>query len=165
MAAVENQLAFGGEFCDAGQRFAFDQRTLQNFGTTPGGTFYATTPRGTRIRYDRDFLITCQNSPLAKTPPKNLPVIPGVTVSNNSKPVAKSVNSDATSNRSGTRITYDREFLLQCRNSPAAKMMPKNLPVIPGITFAEKSAKADDDGAMKSPRSDSVEEAQFMLEM
>lgn len=45
MAAVENQLAFGNEFNDSG-RFVNDQRTLLTFGTTPGGTFYATTPRG-----------------------------------------------------------------------------------------------------------------------
>lgn len=34
----------------------------------------------------------------------------------------------------GTRIVYDRTFLLQMRNSPLARTPPKNLPVIPGIT-------------------------------
>lgn len=35
---------------------------------------------GTRIIYERAFLMKMRNSPLAKTPPANLPVIPGVTV-------------------------------------------------------------------------------------
>jgi len=47
--------------------------------TTPGGTIFSTTPGGTRIIYDRAFLLQMRNSPIAKTPPKNLPKIPGVT--------------------------------------------------------------------------------------
>lgn len=35
---------------------------------------------GTRIIYDRKFLLDCRNSPLARTPPCCLPQIPGVTV-------------------------------------------------------------------------------------
>ncbi len=35
---------------------------------------------------------------------------------------------------SGTRIIYDRNFLLQMRNSPVARTPPKNLPLIPGVT-------------------------------
>lgn len=34
---------------------------------------------GTRIIYDRKFLLECKNSPIAKTPPCCLPQIPGVT--------------------------------------------------------------------------------------
>jgi len=41
----------------------------------------------------------------------------------------------------GTRIVYDRAFLMQCRNSPLAKS-PPNLPKIPGVTCpVEDSAK------------------------
>ncbi|NXJ81141.1 4EBP3 protein, partial [Trogon melanurus] len=47
--------------------------------STPGGTVYATTPGGTRIIYDRKFLLECKNSPVARTPPCCLPQIPGVT--------------------------------------------------------------------------------------
>ncbi|KAK1164546.1 eukaryotic translation initiation factor 4E-binding protein 2-like [Acipenser oxyrinchus oxyrinchus] len=47
--------------------------------TTPGGTLFSTTPGGTRIIYDRKFLLDRRNSPLAQTPPAHLPVIPGVT--------------------------------------------------------------------------------------
>ena len=36
--------------------------------------------QGTRIIYERAFLMKMRHSPLAKTPPANLPVIPGVTV-------------------------------------------------------------------------------------
>jgi len=50
-----------------------------DYSTTPGGTLFSTTPGGTRIIYERTFLLQMRNSPLAKSPPKNLPVIPGVT--------------------------------------------------------------------------------------
>ncbi|XP_010223437.1 PREDICTED: eukaryotic translation initiation factor 4E-binding protein 1 [Tinamus guttatus] len=39
----------------------------------------AAPPGGTRIIYDRKFLMECRNSPVAKTPPSDLPDIPGVT--------------------------------------------------------------------------------------
>jgi len=51
-----------------------------DYGTTPGGTLFSTTPGGTRIVYDRQFLLKCRASPHANTPPKNLPDIPGVTL-------------------------------------------------------------------------------------
>ncbi|MBN3319156.1 4EB3L protein, partial [Atractosteus spatula] len=35
---------------------------------------------------------------------------------------------------SGTRIIYDRKFLLDCRNSPVARTPPCFLPQIPGVT-------------------------------
>ncbi|XP_006000416.1 eukaryotic translation initiation factor 4E-binding protein 1 isoform X2 [Latimeria chalumnae] len=54
----------------------------QDYSTTPGGTLFSTTPGGTRIIYDRKFLMECRNSPVAKTPPRDLPNIPGVTSPN-----------------------------------------------------------------------------------
>jgi len=51
-----------------------------DYGTTPGGTMFGTTPGGTRIVYERNFLMSMRHSPLAKSPPPNLPSIPGVTV-------------------------------------------------------------------------------------
>lgn len=50
-----------------------------DYSTTPGGTLFSTTPGGTRIIYDRKFLLGCRSSPVAKTPPRGLPDIPGVT--------------------------------------------------------------------------------------
>jgi len=50
-----------------------------DYSTTPGGTIFGTTPGGTKIVYERAFLVQMRNSPLAKTPPRNLPAIPGVT--------------------------------------------------------------------------------------
>nr|CAB3263062.1 uncharacterized protein LOC100187288 [Phallusia mammillata] len=50
-----------------------------DYGTTPGGTLFSTTPGGTRIIYDRSFLLKCRASPMSNTPPSNLPDIPGVT--------------------------------------------------------------------------------------
>ncbi|XP_028273944.1 eukaryotic translation initiation factor 4E-binding protein 1-like [Parambassis ranga] len=51
----------------------------QEYSSTPGGTLFSTTPGGTRIIYDRKFLLQCRTSPLTRTPP-NLPDIPGVTM-------------------------------------------------------------------------------------
>ncbi|XP_055518152.1 eukaryotic translation initiation factor 4E-binding protein 1-like [Leucoraja erinacea] len=67
-----------------------------DFSTTPGGTLFSTTPGGTRIIYDRKFLMECRNSPVARTPPRDLPNIPGVTNPNTTekvKPVVNHVNS------------------------------------------------------------------------
>ncbi|XP_067931471.1 eukaryotic translation initiation factor 4E-binding protein 2-like [Watersipora subatra] len=50
-----------------------------DYGTTPGGTIFSTTPGGTRIVYERKFLLQCRNSPHSMSPPCNLPTIPGVT--------------------------------------------------------------------------------------
>ena len=50
-----------------------------DYGTTPGGTIFGTTPGGTKIVYERAFLMQMRHSPLAKSPPANLPNIPGVT--------------------------------------------------------------------------------------
>ncbi|KAM6220541.1 eukaryotic translation initiation factor 4E-binding protein 1 [Rhynchocyon petersi] len=57
-----------------------------DYSTTPGGTLFSTTPGGTRIIYDRKFLMGCRNSPVAKTPPRDLPTIPGVTSPSNEEP-------------------------------------------------------------------------------
>jgi hypothetical protein len=57
-----------------------DQSQLpSDYSATPGGMFFSTTPGGTRIIYDRDFLMQCRHSPLALSPPANLTHIPGVT--------------------------------------------------------------------------------------
>lgn len=45
-------------------------------------TWYLCPAAGTRIIYDRKFLLDRRNSPIAQTPPARLPVIPGVTSQN-----------------------------------------------------------------------------------
>ncbi|XP_015908828.1 eukaryotic translation initiation factor 4E-binding protein 1 [Parasteatoda tepidariorum] len=57
-----------------------------DYSSTPGGSIFSTTPGGTRIFYDRAFLMQMRNSPIARTPPKNLPNIPGITSPNHKKP-------------------------------------------------------------------------------
>lgn len=64
-----------------------------DYSSTPGGTIFSTTPGGSRIIYDRGFLMQMRNSPVARTPPKNLPLIPGVTTS--SSPDGKQATSPA----------------------------------------------------------------------
>jgi len=48
--------------------------------STPGGSLFSTTPGGTRVYYDRSTMLSLRSSPLARTPPANLPHIKGVTV-------------------------------------------------------------------------------------
>lgn len=67
-----------------------------DYSSTPGGTIFSTTPGGTRIIYDRAFLMQMRNSPIARTPPKNLPNIPGIT-SPNQKPKENGTIIEATS--------------------------------------------------------------------
>ncbi|KAG8238614.1 hypothetical protein J437_LFUL017741 [Ladona fulva] len=62
-----------------------------DYSTTPDGTLYSTTPGGTRIVYERSFLLHLRNSPLARTPPKNLPNIPEILLSSS---LAKENGSD-----------------------------------------------------------------------
>ena len=45
----------------------------------------------------------------------------------------------------GTRIIYDRKFLLECRSSPVTKTPPKGLPIIPGVTSPPSSETNDKD--------------------
>ncbi|KAJ7997314.1 hypothetical protein DPEC_G00227680 [Dallia pectoralis] len=66
-----------GLTCPIPSRFELSEDT---YSQTPGGTLFSTTPGGTRIIYDRKFLLDCRNSPIARTPPSCLPHIPGVTM-------------------------------------------------------------------------------------
>lgn len=54
------------------------------YSETPGGTIFSTTPGGTRIIYERKFLLDMKSSPLSQTPTK-LPIIPGVTLDDHGK--------------------------------------------------------------------------------
>ncbi|CAF2689298.1 unnamed protein product [Rotaria sp. Silwood2] len=47
-----------------------------HYGETPGDNIYSITPGGTRIYYDRTFLLSRRESPLTRSPPLNLPYIP-----------------------------------------------------------------------------------------
>jgi len=51
-----------------------------HYGETPGGSIFSTTPGGTRIYYDRAFLLSRRDSPMTRSPPSNLPFIPEVTL-------------------------------------------------------------------------------------
>jgi hypothetical protein len=50
-----------------------------HYGETPGGSIFSTTPGGTRIYYDRAFLLSRRDSPMTRSPP-HLPYIPEVTL-------------------------------------------------------------------------------------
>jgi len=60
-------------------KYLSESELPHDYSKTPGGTLYGTTPGGTRIIYELDHMMRLKNSPHAKTPPKNLPFIPGVT--------------------------------------------------------------------------------------
>ena len=49
----------------------------------------------------------------------------------------------------GTRIIYDRSFLLKCRASPISNTPPSNLPDIPGVTSPEKPPVKLDEKVME----------------
>ncbi|KAM4575972.1 eukaryotic translation initiation factor 4E-binding protein 1-like [Odontesthes bonariensis] len=69
-----------------------------SYSSTPGGTLFSTTPGGTRIIYDRKFLLECRSSPLARTPPRGLPSIPGVTSPPSKEPNGKTLNGEPLNN-------------------------------------------------------------------
>jgi len=71
-----------------------------NAAETPGGTMFDFTPGGTKIIYDRDYLLHLKNSPASKKTP-NLPNIPGVTTP------ANPVSSLATVSSSGIEQAED----------------------------------------------------------
>ncbi|XP_038151524.1 eukaryotic translation initiation factor 4E-binding protein 1-like [Cyprinodon tularosa] len=73
-----------------------------DYSTTPGGTLFSTTPGGTRIIYDRKFLLECRSSPLARTPPRGLPPIPGVTSPASKEPNEKTINGEVENKHSIT---------------------------------------------------------------
>lgn len=50
-----------------------------HYGETPGGSIFSTTPGGSRIYYDRAFLLSRRDSPMTRSPP-SLPFIPEVTL-------------------------------------------------------------------------------------
>jgi hypothetical protein len=50
-----------------------------HYGETPGGSIFSTTPGGSRIYYDRAFLLSRRDSPMTRSPPI-LPFIPEVTL-------------------------------------------------------------------------------------
>merc|ERR1712166_631739 len=57
-----------------------EMSNVRDLAETPGGMhFLGTTPGGSKIIYDRATMMHYRQSPLSKTPPANLPVIPGVT--------------------------------------------------------------------------------------
>lgn len=75
--------------------------------TTPGGTLFSTTPGGTRIIYDRKFLLDRRNSPIAQTPPAHLPVIRGVTSLNVLTENQKNEANNHVNNHDGKPTTGD----------------------------------------------------------
>ncbi|KGL83430.1 Eukaryotic translation initiation factor 4E-binding protein 2, partial [Tinamus guttatus] len=66
----------------------------------------------------------------------------------------------------GTRIIYDRKFLLERRNSPMAQTPPGHLPDIPGVTSPGSGAEeAKDELANHDGKPPMGDEAQFEMDM
>jgi len=81
-----------------------------DYSTTPGGTIFGTTPGGTKIVYERAFLINMRNSPLARTPPRNLPAIPGVTSDFAKKDDANNAEKKDEANQNNKADDADDQF-------------------------------------------------------
>jgi len=47
---------------------------------TPGGTMFGTTPGGSKIIYDRLYLMRMKSSPASNTPPKGMTPVRGITL-------------------------------------------------------------------------------------
>ncbi|XP_073452675.1 eukaryotic translation initiation factor 4E-binding protein 2 isoform X2 [Aquarana catesbeiana] len=65
---------------------------------------------GTRIIYDRKFLLDRRNSPLAQTPPRRLPDIPGVTSPNTAVESPKVETNNLNNHDRKTAIGDDAQF-------------------------------------------------------
>eukprot|EP00075_Anas_platyrhynchos_P010047 XP_027299300.1 eukaryotic translation initiation factor 4E-binding protein 1 [Anas platyrhynchos] len=67
----------------------------------------------------------------------------------------------------GTRIIYDRKFLMECRNSPVAKTPPSDLPDIPGVTSPSvEELKVENNHVQNDDEKPSVgEEEQFDMDI
>ncbi|CAF0877232.1 unnamed protein product [Adineta ricciae] len=87
-----------------------------HYGETPGGSIYSTTPGGTRIYYDRTFLLSRRDSPLTRSPPSKLPYIPEVTLipdpSKGDSSGSNSTNQDETSEQQKSPLTK-KEFIYE----------------------------------------------------
>ncbi|XDV38660.1 hypothetical protein PO909_008017 [Leuciscus waleckii] len=88
-----------------------------DYSTTPGGTLFSTTPGGVSG--------CCCNALISIT---------SLSVCSSRMFVCVSVFYLITKLYIGTRIIYDRKFLLECRSSPLARTPPCCLPDIPGVT-------------------------------
>lgn len=80
-----------------------------DYSTTPGGTIFSTTPGGTKIIYDRSFLLQMRDSPIARTPPKNLPKIPGVTSPAKKQKTKKKVKGEENNSDPDAEEPHDEE--------------------------------------------------------
>lgn len=70
-------------------KYLSESELPQDISSSVGGTIYSTTPGGSRIIYERSALLGMRNSPVASTPPRDLPYIPGV-----SKGVTKDIETN-----------------------------------------------------------------------
>ena len=67
----------------------------------------------------------------------------------------------------GTRIIYDRKFLLECKNSPIARTPPCCLPQIPGVTTlpTAPSSKLEELKGQKETEEEIPDDAQFEMDI
>eukprot|EP00744_Colponema_vietnamica_P002694 GILI01004195.1.p1 GENE.GILI01004195.1~~GILI01004195.1.p1 ORF type:complete len:107 (+),score=23.21 GILI01004195.1:105-425(+) len=83
------------------------------YSVSVGGTIFSTTPGGTKIVYSRESMMLLRNSPLSRTPPVHLPVIPGITspADPNAAPVmAKVDEEDDSDSEAREESTFEMEL-------------------------------------------------------
>lgn len=86
-----------------------------HYGETPGGSIFSTTPGGTRIYYDRAFLLSRRDSPMTRSPP-NLPFIPEVTLIPEPE---KNENGVKTDDKQGSNSSNEKSNLSASEQSAA----------------------------------------------
>ncbi|KAF5922346.1 hypothetical protein HPG69_009385 [Diceros bicornis minor] len=94
----------------------------------------------------------------------------GERVQSGGQRVPSSIGVPCVKGSQGTRIIYDRKFLMECRNSPVTKTPPKDLPTIPGVTSPasdEPPTEASQNHLRNSPEDKPAggEESQFEMDI
>jgi hypothetical protein len=109
---------------DQGQLDALLRLKNKNFQFSVNGTMFDCTPGGTRIYYDRDFMVNLASSPAAKSMPAALPDLPGVVLH---KPHAM----PAPSNGAITVITEENsEDKTKSKDNSLPSPAPETIPVV-----------------------------------
>jgi len=96
-----------------------------HYGETPGGSIFSTTPGGSRIYYDRTFLLSRRDSPMTRSPPC-LPFIPEVTlIPEPEKPGNVAENGVKSAKKEGSNTSVEKSNLSASEKAPTPTVPKK----------------------------------------